>query len=174
MAGQKRRADPIMMTREPTTAVIPLRSLIALALCVFALGVLGTSVHPRASEGRAVSDLLHRAQSEADATRFLQLIVAVEGKPDGKIFAKTDNGPSDLNGGIVQPRIELPAAQVVPPPPAALAAVSTHKLLQVASVNEQARQPKFGVQKVHVVAEKAKNIWMNRGRAWVGLIGNGF
>lgn len=163
----------MMMTREPTTSVMPLRRLTALTLCVFALGVLATCVPPCASEGRAVSDLLHRAQSEADATRFLQLIVAVEGKPDGKVFAKTDTATSDSNGRVVQAKTEYPAAQVVPPP-VALAAVPPQKSLQVASVNETAHQPKIGIQKVHAVAEKAKNIWMNRGRDWVGLAGNGF
>jgi hypothetical protein len=162
-----------MMTRAPTTDVIPLRSLAALMLSVMALGVLAFSLPPRASDARTVPGLLHRAQTEADERRFLQLLGAVAKKKDVSEFANTDDAPPNKNSVVANTKSEFHAAQVVPLPPVPLAVVPP-KSLQLPSVNKPTREPQFSRRNVHAYAEYAKDIWMRRRREWIGLVSNAY
>ena len=162
----------MMMSRAPATAAIPFRKVKALALCIAAIGVLACGVSFPTGEPGPVAGLLRRAQSEADARRFSQLLGILENKSTASIAAQKDYALTGKNNAVVKAKTEVLAAQVSQPPPATVSRMPSKKPFQTASVKTKERERKFGGQDVHVGAERAKTIWMRRGRDWIGLAGN--
>lgn len=164
----------MMITRETPKIARSHPSLSVLTLIAFAFGVLAASVAPSDGGGPAVADLLHRAQFEADASRFSQLIVAVEGKAGRKDNPNPLNVAAATTGDGVTFRTEAPAAPATPPRPAAASTSPPPKSQPLASLDVQAPQPKVLKPKARVTGENAKTIWMTRGRAWVERVASNF
>lgn len=145
-----------------------------------------------AREAGSVSDLLRRAQSQANSQRFIQLVGALEGGQGGVApaaqFAKlqknitTAEAKTKAPAGAPRPQAGSVAAKVSTQTPAKVVASVSPSVSSVpanrppkgetAKASAQIRPA--NVAKSQFTVETARAVWQHRGRDWAGMIASRF
>ena len=163
-----------MMTRATPQPPIPTSVLAAVAVSIIALGALVVCVSSYASGSRPVSEFLGRAQSEADARRFEELLDSLDDRPT---TASREANPLPLTHTpplIVKP-IAMPinsklkpTAQSITtkPPPVSFAEAASPRL--------PARAEHAPIRRARPDLPKVANDWMRKGSNMLRLVGTRF
>jgi hypothetical protein len=157
-----------MMTRGTVAAAFSMRDLAPFALAIIMLGpaTLGFSWYGDGS--RPVSDFLNRAQSEAEARGFEELLGTLGGKP-------AETQPATPIAHVDKPQVAampLPAsAPSVKPAPQSIASPPQPAVKpQVAALQMPSIGSKHDVRKPRTVARRSTDDWVRKGSSLLRLV----
>jgi hypothetical protein len=163
-----------MMIRTTPQPPLPIELLATVAVSLIGLGALAFCVHSYASGSRPVSEFLGRAQSEADARRFEELLGSLDSRPT--------TAPHDANAlprKHATPAIAKPIAMPIDSKLKPTAQSITTKPPPVSFAD--ATSPRSPTRAEHAPIHKARpdlpnvaNDWMRKGSNMLRLVGARF
>jgi hypothetical protein len=158
-----------MMTRAATVNPVSMRNLASITLSIIALSTATLGISRYGDGSRPVADFLSRAQSEAEARGFEELLGTLGEKPaatqKATPVAHADEPQVAAKPVTASTQSSTPAPQGIasPPKPAVKPPVA---IVQTSSIAK-----KSDVRKVQTAARRSADEWMRKGSSLLRLVG---
>jgi hypothetical protein len=155
-----------MMTRAATVNPVSMRNLASITLSIIALSTATLGISRYGDGSRPVADFLSRAQSEAEARGFEELLGTLGEKPAAtQPVAHADEPQVAAKPVTASTQSSTPAPQGIasPPKPAVKPPVA---IVQTSSIAK-----KSDVRKVQTAARRSADEWMRKGSSLLRQVG---